>query len=189
MREVHTRSSFERSNRESRETRTVASPASRFQSPFGLKKRETTRSSIRPEVPIVQFDPTRTQSDDRSPNGWMNGGKGFKVLTLVVKRVLCFRSCFLCAIDVPRRILFWTTKGINASTAGSRLSTPSLPLVGFIPLCLVRGLLFVVIEEELSKICTAPFLTPSPFCFHYQRSFRWSSLSWKMVLGKNTIYS
>ena len=56
--------------------------------------------------PIVQFDPTRTQSDDRSPNGWMNGGKGFKVLALVVKSVLCCRSCFLCAIDVPRRTLF-----------------------------------------------------------------------------------
>ena len=56
--------------------------------------------------PIVQFDPTRTQSDARSPNGWMNGGKGFKVLALVVKSVVCCRSCFLCAIDVPRRTLF-----------------------------------------------------------------------------------
>lgn len=156
MREVHARLSFERWNRESRETRTAASPASRFQSPLGLKK-----GRLPVVYPIVQFDPTRTQSDARSPNGWMNGGKGFKVLALVVKSVVCCRSCFLCAIDVPRRTLFWTTKGINVSTADSRLSTPSLPLVGFIPLCLVRGLLFVVIEEELSKICTAPFLTPS----------------------------
>lgn len=128
VRGVYARASLERWKRDSRETRTAASRVSRFQSPLGPKK-----GRLLVIYPIVQFDPTRTQSDDRSPNGWMSVGKGVKVLALVVKSVVCFRSCFLCAIDVPRRTLFWTTKGINASTAGSRLSTPSLLLVGFIP--------------------------------------------------------